>query len=149
LGLHSVQLTFTNTNPRTQKARVISYSTDESAGRLEIGDWRVASPAIMISHSPSSSSPFGRNMLTSPTILHCFRSRGPSMGLDDEGRWEGRARRMKVSSKRDQYVSRAGCFSSVYWVSGRLDDQDEMQEGGTYYLGRDAICLTGQQTSTK
>jgi hypothetical protein len=43
-------------------------------------------PAIIISHSPSSSIPSGKNILTSPTILHPAISSGESSGCEEEGR---------------------------------------------------------------
>ena len=54
--------------------------------------------AIMISHSASPSSPSGRNMLTSPTMSHCFTWFGARRGCSQHGSEVGRERRMNVSS---------------------------------------------------
>jgi hypothetical protein len=62
------------------------------------------SPATMISHSTSSSTPFGKNKLTSPIILYDLISLAEGVvSLDEElSSVPGRASRIKVSSTRDE-----------------------------------------------
>lgn len=78
-----------------------------SASLGAIGQEEEDEPAIIISHSPSSSTPLGKNIFTSPTILHLLTSSGrrtlPSSAPEwveeeDEG-IEERSRRMKVNSE--------------------------------------------------
>lgn len=64
-------------------------------------------PAIMISHSPSPSFPSGRNMFTSPTILHRLICSGDTTPRGAVATFSGRARRMNVSSGLSRIRARA------------------------------------------
>ena len=75
-------------------------------------------PAIMISHSTSSSTPFGRNRLTSPIILRAMSSCVDGIGSEEAP--SGRARRMKVSSVEPRVLRK--CHATAWDVAKRRSD---------------------------
>jgi hypothetical protein len=74
-----------------------SFSVHKIATREQRGKERerVGVPAIIISHSTSSSTPFGKNRFTSPIILKDLISWDVGVVVEVEGR----SRRMNVSSE--------------------------------------------------